>query len=324
MLTWVVGRGGLLGSHVEQRIARRSEVWTSSGAFSWDEPARASAELAEACGRFEEAVDGGPWRIAWCAGAGVVGSTQDRLDSETEVFRHFLSSLSATFDLPNTSQQGFLFLASSAGGVYAGANCSPYDEFSPVAPLGPYGFCKLDQEVAVASWSEDSRVKVLVGRISNLYGPGQNHQKSQGLITQVLLRVIARQPLHLYVPLDTTRDYLFVDDAARIVADCLDRLAEEGTPDGLSTMTKLICSQQPVTIGTVLAQTRWITKHAVKVVVGTSPSTAHQARDLRMRSRVWPEIDRPPVTPLSHGMQSVYSDLLVAAQEGRIAPASLM
>ena len=323
MLTWIVGRGGLLGSHVERRIAERSEVWTPSGGFSWNEPMRARAELTEACDRFAEAVDGGPWRIAWCAGAGVVASTPDRLNSETEIFRHFLSSLSAAFDLPTRSQQGFLFLASSAGGVYAGANCSPYDEFSPVAPLAPYGFCKLDQEVAVSSWSEESRVKVLIGRISNLYGPGQNYQKSQGLITQVLLRVIARQPLHLYVPLDTTRDYLFAEDAARIVADCLDRLAEEGTPDGLPAMTKLICSQQPVTIGTVLAQTRWITKNAVKVVVGTSSSTAHQARDLRMRSRVWPAIDRPPLTPLSHGMRSVYLDLLAAAQDGRIAPALL-
>jgi len=321
MLTWVIGRGGLLGSHVERRIGERSKVWTSSGAFSWDEPARARAELTEACDRFAGAVGGGPWRIAWCAGAGVVASTPDQLDSETETFRHFLASLSETFDLPTRSQQGCLFLASSAGGVYAGADCPPYDEFSPVAPLAPYGRCKLDQETAVSSWSEDSRVRVLVGRISNLYGPGQNYQKSQGLITQVLLRVIARQPLRLYVPLDTTRDYLFVEDAARIVADCLDRLAEEGTPDGLPAMTKLICSQQPVTIGTVLAQTRWITKHAVKVVVGTSPSTAHQARDLRMTSHVWPEVDRAPLTTLSHGMLLVFTDLLAAAGEGRLKPA---
>jgi UDP-glucose 4-epimerase len=206
--------------------------------------------------------------------------------------------------------------------VYAGANCPPYDEFSPVAPLAPYGFCKLEQEAALSSWGEESRVKVLVGRISNLYGPGQNHQKSQGLITQVLLRVIARQPLHLYVPLDTTRDYLFVEDAARIVSDCLDCLAEPAG-EWLPATTKLICSQQPVTIATILAQTRWITKQAVKVVVGTSPSTAHQARDLRMRSRVWPAIDRPPVTPLSHGMRSVFSELLAGAQEGRFAPTPL-
>jgi UDP-glucose 4-epimerase len=323
MLTWVVGRGGLLGRHVERRIAGRSDVWTPDGTFSWNEPVRAKAELTQACERFAAAVDGGSWRIAWCAGAGVVASTPDRLESETEIFRHFLSSLSAAFSLPSRSQQGCLFLASSAGGVYAGANCSPYDEFSPVVPLSPYGFCKLDQEAAVSSWSQASRVKVLIGRISNLYGPGQNHQKSQGLISQVLLRVIARQPLHLYVPLDTTRDYLFVEDGARIVVDCLDRLAEEEISDGFPAMTKLICSQQPVTIGTVLAQTRWITKYPVKVVVGTLPSTAHQARDLRMRSRVWPEIDRPPLTPLSHGMRSVYADLLAAAQAGRIAPAAL-
>jgi len=48
----------------------------------------------------------------------------------------------------------------------------------------------------------------MVGRMSNLYGPGQNLKKVQGLISQMCLRVLTRQPLVLYVPLDTIRDYL--------------------------------------------------------------------------------------------------------------------
>ena len=49
---------------------------------------------------------------------------------------------------------------------------------------------------------------VLVGRIANLYGPGQNLAKPQGLVSQLCLANLTGQPLSIYVSLDTLRDYL--------------------------------------------------------------------------------------------------------------------
>jgi len=184
--------------------------------------------------------------------------------------------------------------------------------------LAPYGWNKLEQESLARQWSLDTATPLLIGRLSNLYGPGQNVTKGQGLITQVCLRVMNRQPLILYVPLDTIRDYLFARDAGQLVADGLARLRFETsqsvmTPD----VVKILASHQPATISTVLAQLRWIMKRPVSVIIAASPNAAWQARDLRMTSLVWPELDRRPMTTLSEGIRWVVNDILDASTLGR-------
>ena len=138
-------------------------------------------------------------------------------------FAGLLTGITEALCGPERSR-GALFLASSAGGVYAGVGTPPFREDSPVAPLAPYGWNKLEQESLARQWSTETGTPLLVGRLSNLYGPGQNLSKAQGLITQMCLRVVARQPLVLYVPLDTIRDYLFAEDAGRLIAHGLARL----------------------------------------------------------------------------------------------------
>ena len=54
----------------------------------------------------------------------------------------------------------------------------------------------------------------LVARLSTLYGPGQSRGKPQGLIAHIARGVVRNQPVRIYVPLDTVRDYLAADDAA--------------------------------------------------------------------------------------------------------------
>jgi UDP-glucose 4-epimerase len=229
---------------------------------------------------------------------------------------------------PHRSAAGALFLASSGGGVYAGSPHPPFREDSPVQPLAPYGENKLKQESFVREWSNRTGVPVLIGRISNLYGPGQNISKNQGLITTVCRRVLARQPLVLYVPLDTIRDYCYVGDASRLVADGLARLRREATENptrrGRScVVVKVIASQQPATIGTVLAHVRWVTKRPVSVMIATSANAGRQAPDLRMISTVWPELDRHPLTTMSAGLKVVVNELLGMAGSGLFAGESL-
>jgi len=274
-------------------------------------------EFADAARQFATFVGDRPWQLAWCAGAGVVASHASLLENEAKVFASFLDCLREAFG-PRTSN-GAMFLASSAGGVYAGVGDPPYTESSPVSPLAPYGWKKLEQEELAGRWCEQAAVPLFVGRLSNLYGPGQDLTKAQGLITQVCLRLLAREPLHLYVPLDTVRDYLYQDDAGALVADGLRRLRlDASSPDGNRVVTKILASQQPVTVATVLAQFRWITKRPVSVIVGASPSSRLQVRDLRMVSTVWPELDRRSLTSLAVGMRAVLTRILLLAGDGRI------
>jgi UDP-glucose 4-epimerase len=310
MISWVIGRGGLLGRNVELALRTKGAIWHPREPFTWDSPPAAERELSIACRAFAEEIGNSPWQIAWCAGTGVVGSSSSGLAQETRAFACLLKCVTEELCQQGKSS-GAMFLASSAGGVYAGVGTPPFCEDSPVAPLAPYGWSKLEQESLARQWSKETATPLLIGRLSNLYGPGQKLSKQQGLITQVCLRVLSRQPIVLYVPLDTIRDYLFAKDAGALVADGLTRLRYEASQPVVTTpVVKILASQQPTTVSTVLAQLRWVTKRPVRVIIAESPNAARQARDLRMTSSVWPELDRRPITTLSEGMRWVLTDML--------------
>ncbi len=317
MISWVIGRGGLLGRNVELALETKGAIWHPRDRFTWDSPHAVERDLAIACRAFAVDVGTSPWQIAWCAGTGVVGSSSSGLEQETRAFACLLKCVTEAL-CGRRRSSGAMFLASSAGGVYAGVGTPPFSEDSAVAPLAPYGWSKLDQEYLARQWSAETGTPLLIGRLSNLYGPGQKLSKRQGLITQVCLRVLSRQPIVLYVPLDTIRDYLFAKDAGALVADGLTRLRHETSQPVVTTaVVKILASQQPTTVSTVLAQLRWVTKRPVRVIIAESPNAVRQARDLRMTSSVWPELDWRPTTTLSEGMRWVLTDILSSSAQGR-------
>jgi UDP-glucose 4-epimerase len=309
-LTWVVGRGGLLGAAVEKAVARQAVIWAPTTHIPWADPEVSSRSLARQLADFMCAAAAGPWQVLWCAGVGVTGSAQETLDAELLVWETFLEALSGV--AARARRRGLLFMASSAGGVYAGSpSIAPYDETSVVGPLAPYGRAKLRAEAEALEWSSSAGVPVLVGRIANLYGPGQNLGKGQGLISQMCKAHLTGQPLSIYVPLDTVRDYLFVDDAGRMVADGLRMLRQDAAVGGTApVVTKVFASQRGTTLAAVLGELRRVFKRAPRIVLGSSPTSAFQAKDLRLGSCVWPRIDARPKTPLAVGVKLTSLDLL--------------
>lgn len=309
-LTWVVGRGGLLGGAVE--AALDGWTWAPRAPVPWSDPDASVRALRAACADLGRAAGAGPWQVAWCAGAGVTGTSQATLDDELAVLAGTLEALA---DLASTSPgRGSLFLASSAGGVYAGAagrGGPPYDERTPPRALAPYGHAKLRAEELVRAWSTSTGVPVVIGRIANLYGPGQDLAKPQGLISQMCRAHLTGQPLSIYVPLDTIRDYVYAADGGALVRDVMARARWEAVSgDGPRVQVKVIASQRGVTVGAVVAELRRLFKRAPRIVLGASSVAAFQARDLRLRSVVWPELDARPLTPLPVGMKVTAEHLL--------------
>jgi UDP-glucose 4-epimerase len=327
---WVIGAGGLLGKGLVAELERRgTPVLTAS--IPWARPDDAVDALRSGAERLRAAAAGGGWQIAWCAGAGVTGSSQEALESELAVLRRGLAAFAEVLTAgpaPGTGPQpgqepgtarstGRFFLASSAGGVYAGAPNPPFTEESPVAPLAPYGWAKLRAEAEVREFAAATGVRALIGRISNLYGPGQNLDKAQGLISVFAKADVTAQPVTLYVSLDTLRDYLFVADAARLVAAGLDRLGQPDVRSG-ETVLKILASHRADTIGSIIGVCRTVFKRRPLVVLGASPSAKAQAVDLRLRSVVWPELDRVPVTPLAAGLSATAADIQHLLAAGRL------
>jgi UDP-glucose 4-epimerase len=298
--TWVIGAGGLLGGAVIRELAlygrasRRVHV-------PWAEPASRHAALTEAAELITD--DGRPWRVLWCAGAAVVGGTDQQLEAEQQSLAVFLDALRLG---AGPSPDGAVFLASSAGGVYAGSADPPFTEHTTPTPISPYGHGKLASEQLVRRFAETTGARVLIGRIANLYGPGQDLTKAQGLISQLCRTHLSRQPLSIYVPLDTARDYVYSSDAARLAISSLDRVAE--APAG-SVVVKIIASEQSTTIASILAELHHITRRRPHVTLGASPLAKFQTKDLRFRSVVWPDLGSVVTTGLPVGVFSTMEGL---------------
>lgn len=309
-LTWVVGAGGLLGSSLVRRLPAE-RVWHPREPVAWGRAGTAD-QLVAAATEFLSAAAHDSWQVAWCAGAGVTASAAEALAAEAAMLDPVLSVLGGA----QAPANGGFFLASSAGGVYAGSRAAPFDEETPPAAISPYGAAKLGLEARVRDWHHQSGVPVLVGRLANLYGPGQNLGKAQGLISQVIRAHLRRRPISVYVPLDTVRDNLFVTDAARLVDTGLARLRSETAAHGPQHVVKVLASQQGVTVGYLIAELGRLFKRRPHVVYGLSASSAYQARDLRLRSIVWTELDRAPLVPLPVGMARTVNALGRAQGEG--------
>jgi nucleoside-diphosphate-sugar epimerase len=309
---WVVGGGGLLGQRVLAEAARLGRaVYRST--VSWDDSAAAAAVLADDAEHVLES--SGAVELYWCAGAGVVATGEASLREEVVLIETFVDTLAAALRRhPGRSLR--VFLASSAGGVYAGSQHPPFSEETDPRPLSAYGEAKLAAEAALSRLSDEG-VSVLIGRIANLYGPGQNPRKAQGIITQLCKAQLSHTPLSIYVSLDTARDYLFVRDAARMAVAGMALLRRE--PPG-TVVTKILASHTPTTLAAIIGEIRRVTKRRPPLVLGTSPNARFQTRDLRFRSTVWPQLDSLAATPLPEGIAATMADvarLQLGPQEAR-------
>lgn len=328
LLTWTLGAGGLLGSRVRAALASgfadAAESRCQGCRFPWTEPARLGEVMMSAAERFVAEVrdrEARQWAIAWCAGAGTVGTSSSELAAETAAFRMFLGGLGRALGRAPRPVAGLFFLASSAGGVYAGNPQRPLNEHSAPAPLSPYGEAKLAQETLLAEWAgARAGVSTLVGRIANLYGPGQNLLKQQGLVSLLARAMIQHQPAHIYVPMDTLRDYVFADDCGRLVARCLARLENEAGASGPNHVIKILATEKTTSIGELIGIVKRLGRNHLRLVHAPSPKrSAGQPGDLRFRSVAWADLHLRDATPLAVGIHRLYRELLARHEAGQLS-----
>ena len=315
-LAWVVGRGGLLGSSVERALG--PGAWRPERPLAWSSREGLADSTADAVRGFAArlgAISGDGWSLFWCAGAGVVGSSAAELESENTSLRLFLDRLDTEprlMDLP-----GRIFLASSAGGVYGGSLGRPLTEDTTPRPISDYGRAKLAQEETLLSWARGRpRVSTLVGRLANLYGPGQSLDKPQGLISHMSRCLIFGVPVHVYVPLDTIRDYLYAGDAGRRVVAGLERLSREA-PERRH-VTKIYASERETSVAGLIGAFRRLGKRQLRVVSGLHPVGTQQPARLQFRSTVWRDEAVSGRTQLLEGVSRVHRHQLALFQAGRL------
>jgi UDP-glucose 4-epimerase len=298
VLTWIVGRGGLLGSAVSRAMGPTFIELP----VPWENHDAAVGVLDSDLTRFIRAARGDDWSVIWAAGIAVVGSTADKVAAETRILSHLLTRLRDS----RPAGRGAFFFSSSAGGLYAGSTAPPFSESTTPRPLSPYGEMKLAQEEILRRTLED-RVPLVIGRFSNLAGPGQNLLKQQGLVSQLCRAAVARQSLNVFVPMETLRDYLYVDDAAAMVRTLVENAVhnQPSTP-----VLRNISSQRPVSVCTVLRTVQQVAHRTVRIALGTSPSSHYHVRDLRLCTHFRHEFQGVAITPFPVTVKRVYDDVL--------------
>ena len=305
MKVWVIGRGGLLGNGVEKQF-RYGDKYSPTEKLVWSDSAQLQSQIAENCRQFLQEASDGQWTIFWCAGKGTLSSTTEQMSEETRNFQDFLKSLEHTFDLKR-SQNGLIFYASSAGGVYAGSENQPFTEHTTPKPTTAYGVAKLNQEDLLWEFSDRLGVRVLVGRISNLYGANQDFSKNQGLISTICYSILRRQPINLYVPLETSRNYIYVADASRIIVDA-SKIAS-ADPGSTKKFIKLVVADENLTVGNIISIAKTVFRVRPLITASSNAKINKQPRSINFKSVALLDTDSFCKTRISVGLKRVMADL---------------
>ena len=305
MITWTIGGGGLLGTALHRQDFQHFE----SSTIPWDATEAAVETIELNAKRFcEEAVDN-DWAVIWAAGNAANASSEIEAAKELRTLKAVVTALKEN----KPQGRGAFFLSSSAGGVYAGSQGAPFTALSEVHPLSPYGDLKLAQEHAAAQALADV-CPVVIGRISNLYGTGQNLGKLQGLISRLALSAITKQQVNMFVSLDTIRDYIYADDAAAVIRHSIEAALNSSVP---SVDTQIIASGHPVSLGYLIHLMQDISRTKIPVAYGSHASSSSQSRDLRLTPSNEAQIHHFIQTPLAVGAKKVYLDILERFQQAK-------
>ena len=106
---------------------------------------------------------------------------------------------------------------SSGGTVYGNQNIQPITEDAVPVPINHYGNLKLCIENTMRTFNFQMKKNMLIARISNPYGPGQDYHKGVGFIDAAIKHTIAGETIEIWGDGNVVRDYIYIDDLCRML-----------------------------------------------------------------------------------------------------------
>ena len=312
-VAWVLGSTGLVGSALCRELRRQgTPLFAPADRLRWGREAELVSQLAAAAHAFAERADADErWEVYWAAGVGTMSSLISDLALETRTLALLLRLIESEPVL--MAKPGALAFASSAGAIYAGSRNEIITEQTAPAPTTAYAHEKLKQEGLVSSFALDtSQTTALLARISTIYGPGQSTGKQQGLLAHIARCTVRNQPIQIYVPFDTIRDYIAVDDAAAVMVASL-RVSSQRP----CVLTKIVASEHPTTIAEIISIFKRITRRAPKIVTSANRLSSLYSRSVQFQSVQIPECIPHSKTSLMIGISQV-----MAAERAAFASSS--
>ena len=262
----IIGANGFIGSHLVDELGRRGHEVTAFDRFS-TAPIFDNASADQVVGDFQNRGE--------VAGA-LVGqdyvfhflSTTTPASAEDDPTLDVRTNVASSIDLFSLCAEAGVsrvYFASTGGAIYGDQPNVVLDESAITQPISPYAIGKLAIEGYLRYFERKFGLKSVVFRISNPYGPRQHPNKPQGVIPIFLRNMSLGLPVVQFGDGSMVRDYLFVGDAIRMIANVVDADAAHSLYN--------IGSGQGTSVAEVLSVARAVTGFEPEVVAQPIPAT---------------------------------------------------
>lgn len=112
---------------------------------------------------------------------------------------------------------------SSGGTIYGNYHKEKFNENDQTLPISYYGQSKLIIEHSILLENRKNKLKFLILRPSNPYGPGQDIYGTQGLISIAIGKALKNEILYIRGNGSSVRDYIYIDDLVFYTYELINR-----------------------------------------------------------------------------------------------------
>lgn len=252
MIVLVTGAAGFVGRYVARQAAASgwrviglghnaaSENLSAWGVHDWRE-GDVTLESVSDCAVNADAI------IHCAGGASVAASLQDPVAD----FRRTVDSTLAVLEAARLSERRPTVVIPSSAAVYGATEQSPLAVGGRMNPISPYGQHKKMAEDLAVFYARQRGVRVGIVRLFSVFGPGLRKQ----LLWDACSRILAGDALFAGTG-EETRDWLHVEDAARLILEAQRQAASpavivnggSGRAETVGTVLRLLADALPTDV----------------------------------------------------------------------------
>jgi UDP-glucose 4-epimerase len=220
----VTGAYGFLGRHVARLLARRGFRVVGLGHGDWCQPEWESWGLSEwhqgdVSLQTLTLISDSPHVIIHCAGSGSVAfSVQHPLED----FARTVVTTANVLEYIRLHAPACRVIYPSSASVYGTVEVLPIREDTRAAPISPYGTHKLMSEQLIASHARQFGTLGAIVRLFSVYGPDLRKQLLWDACSK-----LSRGEMEFMGTGHEERDWLHVEDAAKLMLAAVDHASEE-------------------------------------------------------------------------------------------------